>query len=887
MSDTDLQVTFGADTSALTKGAGEAQSAIADFAPKIQQLSQSFAALASELKDSFSGLQSLASGLASAGQAGAAGLAGVAGAAGGVVMAVAAVTEIALGAAGAMAQWAAATATSSSASADARQNAAGLNTALGQAHDALTDVGNALANALAPTLTVVVQGIAQLAQGFLASYSSGGAAKTIVDAITATVKLLALAAGATALEVTAAIDVVRGGYAALGPVFQMAIDEVVGWGKQTGDAAITAGKLIYDALTNNILGGASDAAAGWKKIQQDADETAKVVAADAAKMRAAFMRNGGEEMVGAVGAYGDLASRLITPGANGAGAPQAPQGAGAAGNGAGQGPQTGGSSGAGQQQAQAQQWADQLHQTEVQAAAASGDYMKDQLSSEVAFWQQKLALTQQNSKAWFDVQDKLFPLLKQQQSEAFSALVAGDKKAIESDRGNAAQWAADWTKYLADVAHAYGADSAAYRNALTEKQNAESEADKQLVAQSEKAIEQQTAAMRKGYADQATTAKASSEEQIAAVKLQFDMGKISADQYFGDVQAIHQKEDAAQIASVQAQLQAVTDGYNKQIAVKGLTFDAAIALDDKYVAEWGQLQTKLGALTTDALRQWLSDQAATLMKFKQSWSSVVDPIVSGFNSGVVEMIEGTKSFQQVMRSVGQQILTDFVTNVIDKQVESWLWGVTEQVLATAQGQALLDMLGMQQTALSIANDMKRVASNATANTVMTASNTAAQSAGLGTMLAQTFAWLKADAAKVYGGVFAALSQNPVTAIAAAPVAAAAAASVMSFSYAEQGWWQVPSDNMPTLLHKDEQVLPARIANPARNFFEGLASGGASMGAGHSFNFGDFNVHGAPSGMSSSEFRQALSDHASHVAGAVAGALRNGYMPPYKQPTGRL
>ena len=73
----------------------------------------------------------------------------------------------------------------------------------------------------------------------------------------------------------------------------------------------------------------------------------------------------------------------------------------------------------------------------------------------------------------------------------------------------------------------------------------------------------------------------------------------------------------------------------------------------------------------------------------------------------------------------------------------------------------------------------------------------------------------------------------------------------------------------------------------RDFFEGAGSGGAGGAGGGDINFGDFHVHGAPSGMSSSEFRQALSDHASHVAGAVASSLQAGWRPSYKRPFGAL
>src|ERR1700722_19225506 len=120
MPDSDLPLTFGADASGVTQGVEQAIASIDDFGPKIEALGKSFNDLAGELKEGLGGVQALAKGLQSAGAEGSAGLAGLAEAGGGAIGVIAAIAGVATSAAAAMADWAARTMNSSTATAEAR-----------------------------------------------------------------------------------------------------------------------------------------------------------------------------------------------------------------------------------------------------------------------------------------------------------------------------------------------------------------------------------------------------------------------------------------------------------------------------------------------------------------------------------------------------------------------------------------------------------------------------------------------------------------------------------------------------------------------------------------------------------------------------------------------
>ncbi len=59
---------------------------------------------------------------------------------------------------------------------------------------------------------------------------------------------------------------------------------------------------------------------------------------------------------------------------------------------------------------------------------------------------------------------------------------------------------------------------------------------------------------------------------------------ISAKTYFADVEALHKQETASELAALAQQLAQLKAYYADAMAIQGLTFDQAIALNNKYVA---------------------------------------------------------------------------------------------------------------------------------------------------------------------------------------------------------------------------------------------------------------------------------------------------------------
>ncbi len=258
-------------------------------------------------------------------------------------------------------------------------------------------------------------------------------------------------------------------------------------------------------------------------------------------------------------------------------------------------------------------------------------------------------------------------------------------------------------------------------------------------------------------------------------------------------------------------------------------------------------------------------------------------LVNTFARGLAQMAEGTKSFGQVMRTVGQQILDD-IFRVIVGMVEKWAWGVAENVLASQTGQALLQALGLKDLALQIANDVKKKTSAIGSTAAQQTAVSAAKAAGLAQDTATSLAERAMNAQNAFSGAIAAISPIPFVGPFLAPGIAAEMAALASAA----GGYDIPTGVNPlTQLHAQEMVLPARLANPMRDMLASYGSGVAPAAVGgHTFSFGDTHIHGAPN-MSPSDFKQALAEHRANVAGAVADALRSGWRPSYRQPVGAL
>lgn len=328
---------------------------------------------------------------------------------------------------------------------------------------------------------------------------------------------------------------------------------------------------------------------------------------------------------------------------------------------------------------------------------------------------------------------------------------------------------------------------------------------------------------------------------------------------------------------------------NAQTATNDAGATAAFASNQTQQVAAAQSADRAKADSSEAANRKIAEaNDKTLKQFQSS----MNHLVNTFAGGLAKMVEGSKSFGQVLREIGQQILDD-IFRVVVGMVEKWAWGETEKVLATAQGQALLNALGLRELATEIAHQQAQYAAVATSQKAQNAVKQIGATQGIAISGQTALKDIANSAAQAAGAAYRSLAGVPfVGPILGAAAAATVFAAVLAFKglvASAAGGYDIPAGLNPlTQLHAQEMVLPARLANPMRDMLASYGSSGAPAagGGGHSFSFGDTHIHGAPN-MSPSDFKQALAEHRANVAGAVADALRSGWRPNYRQPVGAL
>jgi hypothetical protein len=248
------------------------------------------------------------------------------------------------------------------------------------------------------------------------------------------------------------------------------------------------------------------------------------------------------------------------------------------------------------------------------------------------------------------------------------------------------------------------------------------------------------------------------------------------------------------------------------------------------------------------------------------------------------MILGTTTWQKAVARIGQSIVAEEVGNAL-KIAENWIVTELVKTAATRQGAAargaaetasqggFLAMIA-EQLARWLGLEIGKTAATDAGEATRAATQTATSAAGLAAMVARGFAQIEIDAAVAAAGAMAATAAIPVVGPALAPeVAAATYAETMGWAAgmgggiasAAGGMWDVPG-TMLSLLHPEESVIPASVANPMRDFF----SGGAAAGAG-----GDIHIHGPlVSAIDTQTGAQFLKNNMRAIAKGLASELRN-------------
>ena len=239
-------------------------------------------------------------------------------------------------------------------------------------------------------------------------------------------------------------------------------------------------------------------------------------------------------------------------------------------------------------------------------------------------------------------------------------------------------------------------------------------------------------------------------------------------------------------------------------------------------------------------------------QYKRQWDQSVGMVTRDFAKGLVQMAEGSKSFGQVMASVGQQILLKFA-EVNAKVVSDWLLAEASKTAATTAG------ANSRATIETMASQRSRGISFLTAEkTVLN------------------------EAVKAAAGAYSAFSNVPLIGpLLGAAAAAATFTAVEAFGAlaSAAGGYDIPSGVNPLVqAHANEMILPASIANPLRAQlaaanFNGAGVRDANQGGGDT-HIHNWQLHGVMDGASLRRVLEAnRGDHAAAMESLVR--TRNG------------
>jgi hypothetical protein len=393
-------------------------------------------------------------------------------------------------------------------------------------------------------------------------------------------------------------------------------------------------------------------------------------------------------------------------------------------------------------------------------------------------------------------------------------------------------------------------------------------------------LRQTIALLDKQYATEKQGTQAQTKEALAAYQVEFDQGKITAEQLADLKQQALDKEYTAELAhlekvrALEAREPALRKQTDEQIAALNATHNAQILADDAAALnKRNELQKELDRIIGDENRKSAADEVALALKtatekdkiFLASNNARLDKDKQHTDAlGAIEA-QGVQ-FKREMGLISEadyeaQMQTELNVTYMTARKElqakrdATVQGTADRMKADAQLQALEDKYqkdserNEQQSLLRRANNFRQLSSTVTSSldgwirgteTFSQAWNklwsgmatTAIESLiqvgvqeVIGLAIHQTIADKKklTDAKSAFHGAYAATSDIPIIGPVLAPIAGAAAfAAVMAF---EKGGI-VPQDAY-ALVHHNEMVLPAPIAS----FIVNAASQGSGNGGG--------------------------------------------------------
>ena len=696
--------------------------------------------------------------------------------------------------------------------AQAEQKGLALAEAFNQQKIAMMGLGNVMADALAPVMTQVVQGVTRMVEAFVRSYQTGGVVKTVMDSLViATKGLISIFAG-LGLAIDAVvrwnvtlIDFVKTLASMLGTYLASGVRVVI-------DAFETLGQVMADVFSGNFSRAVSDATAGMGRMGEEVHRgTAKMAdeALTGGRKVALNFLNGLKD----VGDTGVMLRRMwgIDQGPKLPDLPKAGKGT------TGDDP-TKEHKGKKDKGAEAEatrigeQALTDARQRFQEEEDAHHDMITNMATDELAFWNKFKTSAE-------------YALLTAEQKQKLQIQIDREvhQQAIEGIR--------------AEMAARHDADT----SAISDIQAAASRR-RELIGQQIKDVEDaEHAGLMSHTAAQAKILGLVAEEKRAAT-------------------------DAANAILA---IRQATDAWIEQHAAAG-TSEFKAAKKDEVDAEKQAAQLRVQAINTaqDAIDNRIRKTADEARAAAHSW---VDPITSAWASGMTAMIQGTGSFMGMVKGMWQSLLST-VMQKIGQMAADWvvthvfMTGVQRAQLAIQTGThvaaettkttattvgatarsaievsstAIVKLVKAIMTALHIGHEVAKTGATVAGTTARTMAETAGNAAALVSQKLTAAAQIPTLVGLAGAGGVASMAAAPFPIDLGAPAFGAAMASAaMGFGAVATaaGGYDIPAGVNPLVqAHAKEMILPASLSERVRAMTTNDNSRGGDTHINHHYN----------------------------------------------------
>lgn len=185
----------------------------------------------------------------------------------------------------------------------------------------------------------------------------------------------------------------------------------------------------------------------------------------------------------------------------------------------------------------------------------------------------------------------------------------------------------------------------------------------------------------------------------------------------------------------------------------------------------------------------------------KEWKSAADRIVGSFQTAFNSVLFQGQTLKQGLASVAETIAETFIQKAVQNTVQKWIEGEAQKLAAAISTMTGISTATETQAAADMATDKAKAASFIASAVGIAGAQGVASFSGA--------PWPIDMGAPAFGASMA-----------------AAAAGLGSVASAAGGWDRVPYDDAPALLHRNEMVLPANLADRVRGMTDG---GGESSG----------------------------------------------------------